>query len=51
MVVGLDLEGNVVHNFQDSTGVFHDITSATEFDGTLWIGSLRMDGVGKMNLK
>lgn len=51
MVVGLDLEGNVVHNFQDSTGVFHDITSVTEWDGKLWIGSLKMNGLGRLELK
>ncbi|MDF1864502.1 MAG: SMP-30/gluconolactonase/LRE family protein [Saprospiraceae bacterium] len=51
MIVGLDLEGNVVHNFQDSTGIFHDITSVSEFEGALWFGSLKMKNIGRFELK
>ena len=39
-VVGLDLEGKVVANLQDSERRFVDTTSAVECDGGLYIGSL-----------
>lgn len=51
MVIGLDLEGNVTHNLQDSIGRIHMVTSVNEFDGVLWIGSLEMEAVGRYNLK
>ena len=47
MIIGLDLEGKVTHNYQDSTGVMMYITSVNEFNDFLWIGSLEMEAVGK----
>ncbi|MFT4762381.1 MAG: sugar lactone lactonase YvrE [Saprospiraceae bacterium] len=51
MVIGLDLEGEVLYNLQDSTGRISYVTSVNEFDGELWIGSLEMEAVGKYLLK
>ncbi len=39
-VLGLDLNGEVVANLQDSGERFHSITSVNEFDGSLYLGSL-----------
>ena len=50
-VIGLDLEGNVVHNLQDMTGTFHHLTNAIEIGGSLYLGSLRMESVGKYILQ
>ncbi len=50
MVLGYDLEGNVSHNYQDTTGGFYYITSVSEFNGSLWLGSLKMEGIGKYEL-
>lgn len=50
IVLGFDSKGNVVHNFQDPSGEFHHLTSAIEFDGKLYLGSLEMDAVGKFDL-
>ncbi len=46
MVIGLDLNGNVMHSFQDSTGGIHSITSVNEYNRMLYIGSLRMENAG-----
>jgi len=50
MVIGLDLEGNITHNFQDYSGKVWYVTSVNEFMGDLWIGSLRMEGIGRYQL-
>ena len=50
IIIGINLEGKIVHNFQDTTGVFHHLTSAIEFDGKLYLGSLEMDAVGLFDL-
>jgi len=48
-VLGLDMEGNVVHNMQDPTGeVYGEITSATEHEGMLYLGSLRESALGRL---
>jgi sugar lactone lactonase YvrE len=50
-VVGLDLEGNVIHTLQDLTGdAYPDTTSAVEYDGALYIGSFSADGVGRVRV-
>lgn len=49
-VVGLDLEGAVRHNLQDSSAGFNNITSANECDGSLYLGSLTMPAVGRYPL-
>jgi sugar lactone lactonase YvrE len=48
-VVGLDLEGNVIHTLQDVTGeTYPDTTSAIEYKGALYIGSFSADGIGRV---
>jgi sugar lactone lactonase YvrE len=40
-VLGLDLEGNVVHNLQDPSGKFAShVTSAYEYEGKLYLGNI-----------
>lgn len=39
-VLGLDAEGQVVHNLQGPGDVYHYITGMREHDGTLFLGSL-----------
>lgn len=50
MVIGFDESAKVVENLQDPSGNLQMITSANEFDGTLYLGSLWMSSVGKYNL-
>jgi sugar lactone lactonase YvrE len=46
-ILGLDLEGNIIHNLQDPTGeVYPCTTSAIEYNGMLYLGSYCTDGVG-----
>ena len=40
MVLGFDMDGNVVHNLQDSSGTVAITTSARFHDGRLFIGTL-----------
>jgi sugar lactone lactonase YvrE len=47
-VLGIDGAGTVVHNLQDPTGTFGQITNVMEYDGTLLMGSLSEDAVGKI---
>jgi sugar lactone lactonase YvrE len=50
-VLGLDLEGNVIHTLQDLTGqTYPDTTSAIEYKGALYIGSFSADGVGRVRV-
>lgn len=50
-IIGLDLEGNVIHTLQDLTGsVFAPTTSAIEFEGELYLGSLSMSGIGRISV-
>jgi sugar lactone lactonase YvrE len=46
-VLGLDLEGVVIHTLQDPTGeTYPDTTSVIEHHGVLYIGSYSADGLG-----
>jgi sugar lactone lactonase YvrE len=46
-VLGLDLDGKIIHNLQDPTGnTYPNTTSAIEHNGILYIGSWSADGVG-----
>ena len=48
-VLGLDLEGRVVHNLQDPSGEsYHSITNVQEHDGVLYLGSLGEDAIGRL---
>jgi hypothetical protein len=40
-VLGLDLEGNVIHNLQDPSGKFAShVTSVYEHEGSLYLGNI-----------
>lgn len=46
MIFGLDMNGNVIHNFQDPSGDLAPITSVQEENGKLYIGTLTDDALG-----
>jgi len=50
LVVGVDLEGQVVANLQDPALGYNYITSATPCGDSLWLGSLHMASVGHLQL-
>jgi len=45
-VVGVNLEGEVVHNLQDQDNPFHYITGVTPCGDTLFLGSLETEAIG-----
>ncbi len=47
-VLGLDEKGGVVHNLQDPTGAFGQVTNIVEYKGMLLMGSLSEDAVGRI---
>jgi len=49
-VVGVNLAGEVIHNLQDQNNPFHYITGATPCGDTLYLGSLRTEGIGALPL-
>jgi hypothetical protein len=49
-VIGVNLDGEVVHNLQDQDNPFHYITGATPCGDTLYLGSLRTDAIGALPL-
>jgi len=51
MILGLDDEGNVVHNLQDPTGKFHEITSVHQEGNTLYFGTLKDTYIGQYTLR
>lgn len=51
-VVALDEQGNITGTFQDPTGKhLYNITSAQEYGGYLYIGSLHSDRIGKLKIE
>lgn len=45
-VLGFDLEGTIIYNLQDPVGeLYFMTTSAMEYEGNLYIGSIIMDGI------
>lgn len=46
LVIGINDQGEILENLQDPEGAFFPITSAREFDGKLYLGSLSEHGVG-----
>ncbi len=51
-VLGLDAEGNVLHNFQDPSGrTYGGISCVVRQDDTLYFGSLLEDTVGRLSLQ
>lgn len=49
-VVGVDTTGAVRYNLQSPAGGYGAITSANVFDGRLYLGSVRMSAVGRIDL-
>ncbi|MGB0521532.1 MAG: SMP-30/gluconolactonase/LRE family protein [Flammeovirgaceae bacterium] len=50
-VLALDEQGNITRSLQDPTGEhLKEITSAQEYDGYLYLGSLHNDRIGKLKL-
>ena len=49
-VIGVNLDGEVVHNLQDQDNPFHYITGATPCGDTLYLGSLRTEAIGALPL-
>lgn len=47
-VLGLNAEGEVVHNLQDPAAAFTQISSAQEHEGKLYLGSLVEDAIGRL---
>lgn len=47
-VLGLNAEGEVVHNLQDPAAGFTQISSAQEHEGMLYLGSLVEDAIGRL---
>lgn len=50
-VLGINREGEVIHNFQDPNGKFAQISCVTEQNGKLYFGSLGKNGVGVFDLE
>ena len=48
-VIGVNLEGKVVHNLQDQDNAFHYITGVTPCGNTLYLGSLETEAIGIMS--
>ena len=47
-VLGLNTDGRVVHNLQDPSGSFAQISSVEEHDGQLYLGSLVEESIGRI---
>ena len=45
-MIGVNLEGEVIHNLQDQDNTFHYITGATPCGDTLYLGSLETEAIG-----
>lgn len=47
-VIGLDTDGNVIHNLQDPEGGYPTITSVVDIDGDLYFGSIEMRELARL---
>jgi sugar lactone lactonase YvrE len=47
-VLGLDMDGRVVHNLQDPSAAYAQITSVQEHEGMLYLGSLVEEAIGRL---
>lgn len=47
-VLGIDEDGVVIHNLQGPAGVVAPVTSANEYEGTLYIGSVEDNAIGRI---
>jgi sugar lactone lactonase YvrE len=50
-VIGVDEQGKIVHNLQDSSGEYGTITSVNEYGNELYLGSIVMTSVGRAYIK
>lgn len=50
LAIEFDENGTALRSLHDTTGVFYQTTSANEFDGVLYIGSLKSQVIGKYDL-
>jgi len=50
-VLGVDNAGKVVHNLQDPSGRFAEITSVQQFGSDIYLGTLADKGIGKFSLE
>lgn len=46
--VGLDEQGQVMHNLQDPAAGYAQISSVNEYGGMLYLGSLVEDSIGRL---
>lgn len=52
MVVNVGKDGKIIKMFDDSNGnIMSFVTSALEFEGNLYLGSLNTDFIGKLPLQ
>jgi len=49
-VVAIDEDGNARHDLRDESGRYTDITSVNEFDGRLYLGSIKMSSAASLDL-
>ncbi|MCA9985661.1 MAG: strictosidine synthase family protein [Anaerolineales bacterium] len=49
-VLGLNEQGEVIHNLQDPTGAFGEVTGVVEHEGYLYLGSLVEEAIGRIKL-
>lgn len=49
-ILGIDAEGNIVHNIQQKAPTFAQISSVQEAYGQLFLGSLSENGVGRISV-
>lgn len=47
-VIGVDIDGNVIHNLHDPQGSYGMVTSVNQFDGQLYLGSIVATSVGRV---
>jgi sugar lactone lactonase YvrE len=47
-VLGLNQDGQVIHNLQDPEGTYAGVSSVTEHGGMLYLGSLVEDAIGRL---
>ena len=47
-ILGLDMDGRVIHNLQDPSGSYAQITNVEEHEGMLYLGRLAEDAIGRL---
>jgi sugar lactone lactonase YvrE len=50
-VIGVDTEGEIIHNLHDPAGGFGSITSVNEYEGQLYLGSIATSSVGRFRYR